>query len=130
MQRSDTRPRILVVDDDLGSRTLTAIVLTEAGYSPVSVPTVARAVERLAAADVDVVLTDLLMPGVGGLELIRILRTWADAPPVVAMTGSDDDELVAAARELGAAAVLRKPVTIDALADAIGAALGNRRAAA
>jgi CheY-like chemotaxis protein len=129
MHPTHARPRILVVDDDLGSRTLTAIVLAEAGYSPVCVATAARALERLGSGGADLLLTDLSMPGVNGVDLIRILRVWADAPAVVAMTGSDDESLIAAALRLGATAVLRKPVTIDALAEAVDAALAARLAA-
>jgi CheY-like chemotaxis protein len=130
MSPTEPRPHILVVDDDLGSRTLTAIVLTEAGFSPVCVATAARALDRLGAEGADLVLTDLIMPGVSGIDLIRIVRTWADAPPVIAMTASDDPVLIAEALECGVASVLRKPVVVDALTLAIDLALTRRSAAA
>jgi two-component system, NtrC family, response regulator AtoC len=129
MHTTRPRPRILVVDDDLGSRTLTAIVLTEAGYSPLCVATAARALEVLGSDQADLLLTDLVMPGVGGVDLLRILQTWSDPPPVVAVTASDDDSLIAAALRHGAIAVLRKPVSIDMLSAAVEDALGHRRAA-
>jgi CheY-like chemotaxis protein len=129
MQHSHARPRILVIDDDLGARTMTAIVLAEAGYSPTCVPNVARALDRLTRGGADLVLTDLIMPGSSGLDLLRTLDGWPSAPPVIAITGSDDPELVAAAFELGAAAVLRKPLTPRQLEAAV-AALARTRAAA
>jgi CheY-like chemotaxis protein len=119
MHPSHPRSRILVVDDDLGSRTLAAIVLAEAGYSPVCVPSVVRAFARLAADGADLVLTDLMMPGLTGIDLVRALRTWPEPPLVVAMTSSDDDVLIEEALEFGAAAVLRKPIAIDRLVDTI-----------
>jgi len=123
MALSQTRPRILVVDDDLGSRTLTAIVLTEAGYSPTCVATVARALERLERSGADLVVTDLLMPGADGLDLLRAVQAGPDPPPVVAMTASDDQVLIETALELGAAAVLRKPITLARLDATVSALL-------
>jgi len=129
MPLSHPRSRILVVDDDLGARTLTAIVLAEAGYSPTCVPTVERALDRLTRTGADLVLTDLIMPGAGGLDLLETLAAWPSAPPVIAMTGADDGQLIAAAFEAGASAVLRKPVTSRQLEAAV-AALTRSRAAA
>jgi CheY-like chemotaxis protein len=129
MHTTRPRPRILVVDDDLGSRTLTAIVLTEAGYSPLCVATAARALEVLGADGADLLLTDLVMPGVGGVDLLRIVQAWADPPPVVVVSACDDESLIAAALAHGAVAVLRKPVSIDLLSAAVEVALEQRRAA-
>jgi len=130
MHPTHPRSRILVVDDDLGSRTLAAIILAEAGYSPICVPSVARAFARLAADGADLVVTDLLLPGLGGIDLLRALKTWPEPPPVVAMTSSDDDVLIEEALELGAAAVLRKPVAIERLVDTVDGLFDARARAA
>ncbi len=73
----------------------------------------------------DVVLVDWLMPGLDGLETLRRLheRLGDRAPPCLLVTARDDPDLVALAREAGAAHVLLKPVTPSALHDALMSAL-------
>src|SRR5690242_6627608 len=101
--------RVLVVDDDLACRVLAALLLEHAGHSPTAVASVERALERLVDAEVDVVVTDLNMPGRSGIDLLRLMRERRLSQPVIVMTGSDDDEPIARTVELGATAVLRKP---------------------
>jgi CheY-like chemotaxis protein len=124
------RPTVLVVDDDLSIRVLTTIVLSGEGYSPTAVSSAARALERLAEGRVDVVLTDLLMPGLDGFDLLHALRTTRLTPPAVAMTASDDGDLAARARALGALDVVRKPFTPEELVAPLEAALARARLAA
>jgi CheY-like chemotaxis protein len=116
--------RVLVVDDDLACRVLAALLLEHAGHSPTAVASVERALERLVDAEVDVVVTDLNMPGRGGIDLLLLMRELLLPQPVIVMTGSDDDELIARTVELGATAVLRKPYGAGELEAAIGSALG------
>jgi CheY-like chemotaxis protein len=114
--------RVLVVDDDLACRVLAALLLEHAGHSPTAVASVERALERL--ADADVVLTDLNMPGRSGIDLLALMQERRLAQPVIVMTGSDDDALIARTVELGATAVLRKPYGIGELEAAVDGALG------
>jgi CheY-like chemotaxis protein len=125
-----TRPTVLVVDDDLSLRVLTTIVLARAGYSPTAVSGVVRALERIAEGGVDVVLTDLAMPGLDGFDLLTALRASRMSPPVVALTASDDEEQIIRALGLGARTVVRKPFTGEELGVALEIALGAVRAAA
>jgi CheY-like chemotaxis protein len=120
--------RVLVVDDDLACRVLAALLLEHAGHSPTAVATVERALERLADAKVDLVLTDLNMPGRSGIDLLLLMRERDLVQPVIVMTGSDDDVLIARTVELGATAVLRKPYGTGELAAAVDGALGLRAA--
>src|SRR5206468_361319 len=112
------RPTVLVVDDDLSLRVLATIILSREGFSPVAVSTGLRALERVAQGGVDLVLTDLLMPGLDGFDVITALRTTRPSPPVVAMTASDD-EAITRALALGARSVVRKPFTPEQLTAAI-----------
>lgn len=114
---------VLVVDDDEGSRSLAAMLLASEGYRPTTAGSVERALERLGG--VDVVLTDLLMPGRDGFELMAVLRERRPRTPVIAMTGSDDSELVRRALALDACAVLAKPLVPDLLALALADALAD-----
>lgn len=71
----------------------------------------------------DVVLTDARMPRMGGVELITRLATLPDAPPVIMLTTFDDDNLVRAALDAGAAGFLMKDASVDELVRAIVAVM-------
>ena len=127
---NDARTRVLVVDDDLASRILVAILLEKGGYSPTAVGTVSRALERIESEGTDVVVTDLIMPGRGGLDLLESLRERASHTPVIVMTGSAEEELAGRALELGAEVVLRKLYVFEELHLAVAAALARPTPAA
>jgi CheY-like chemotaxis protein len=127
---TDARTRVLVVDDDLASRILVALLLEKGGYAPTAVPSVSRALERIESEGTDVVVTDLIMPGRGGLDLLESLREHAWHTPVIVMTGSDEEELAGRALELGAEIVLGKLYLPEELHVAVAAALDRPTAAA
>jgi CheY-like chemotaxis protein len=126
---SERRLRVLVVDDDLSIRVLVSVLLEAAGYAPTAVATVARALARLDEDGADLVVTDLQMPGAGGLELLECLRSEATPVPAIAMTGSADEDLIDAARDRGAVTVLRKPFSPEQLRRAVEAVAVPRAAA-
>jgi DNA-binding NtrC family response regulator len=121
------RARVLIVDDDLACRVLAALLIEKAGHSPTAVPSVERALQRLDADGADVIVTDLVMPGQSGLDLLLELRERRSTVPAVVLTGSEDGELIARAFELGAIAVLHKPYAIETLEAAVGSALAARQ---
>ena len=120
--------RVLIVDDDLACRILAALLLQNAGHSPTAVASVGRALERLADAEVDVVLTDLNMPGRSGIDLLLLMRERGLTQPVIVMTGSDDAGLIGRTVELGATSVLRKPYGTGELETAVVDAVRHRDA--
>jgi CheY-like chemotaxis protein len=63
--------QILVVDDEVGMVTLLRNYLTREGYAVTTAPSAEVALQALQEHDIDVVLTDLRMPGMGGMELVR-----------------------------------------------------------
>ncbi|MBI3889993.1 MAG: response regulator [Candidatus Wallbacteria bacterium] len=89
-------PRVLVVEDSVASRTVIANILEAAGYGVTSAADGAEAWELLEAAPYDLVVTDIDMPAMDGLELTRRIRARAVAPdlPIVLVTalGSDDEK--------------------------------------
>jgi DNA-binding response OmpR family regulator len=127
---TDRRMRVLIVEDDLAYRIVTALLLERGGYVPTAVPTVARALERLDGEGTDLVLTDLQLPGASGIDLLLTLRERRSATPVIVMTGSNDTDLTDRALELGAKTVIRKPYSTEWLHAAVGAALGELPAVA
>jgi CheY-like chemotaxis protein len=105
--------RILVVDDDAIFRQELAELLTDDGHAVASVPSVAKALEALEAAEYDLVLSDLKMPRQGGLELLREVRNRWPRTLVVMVTGYATVETALEAMKLGAFDYLRKPFRIE-----------------
>jgi CheY-like chemotaxis protein len=127
-------PRILVIEDDSAIRGLLVRMLSASGHSVSAAPNGAEALRLWRDGDVDLVLTDLQMPEMNGIEVILQLRAFAPSVPVIAMSGGDrsrDLGLLGDAQLLGAVGLLQKPFTGDALLAAIAAAMDprNRRQA-
>lgn len=120
-QRSE---RILVVDGDAKLRGLLMDALRGGGYQADGVVDGLEAVNRLKAGGWDLVLTDLQMPGLDGLALIRWMKQEGDQTPVILVTGSADHPACAEARTLGAKCV-HKPFRIESLLAAVGEALSG-----
>jgi CheY-like chemotaxis protein len=119
---SDTRmPRILVVDDEERVRSLLCDLLTAWGCQAVEASSGDKALALFEEGDYDLVLTDFLMPGRSGLELIRDIRSRDAAIGVIMFTASSDD-LDADSQQLEFS-LLRKPVQLDVLRSAVAQAL-------
>jgi DNA-binding NtrC family response regulator len=119
--------RVLVIDDEATALTSLCEVLVEQGYSVDTATDGARALAKLERFAPDVVLTDLEMPGMDGLELLRRLRTegWGETP-VVVMSAHGGDSGVAALQE-GAAQYLEKPLNTSELLLVLGREMEHRR---
>jgi len=108
MASSAVPRRVLIVDDEPASRELIDIILSESGYETECVGGGADALERLGARLFDVVVSDLQMPGMDGLELVRAMRASSPAVPVILMTAHGSEEIAAAALRSGAASYVPK----------------------
>lgn len=115
--------RALVVDDDLSiSRTL-ALTLLSLGFESVAAESAREGIERAQQGSFDVVLVDMNMPGISGLELVKAVSDREPQLPIIAMSGgSAQQDLEGQALAAGAAAFLFKPFRRQALADAIDTA--------
>ena len=111
--------RVLLVEDDEDNRELMAEVLESAGYQVVTAGTGAEGLRTLAESSVDVVVTDVGMPGMGGLEVARAAKEIAPRVPVIVVTGYAEREDIASARGREVDAVLVKPVDPDSLTAAV-----------
>jgi CheY-like chemotaxis protein len=120
------RVDVLLVEDDDDNRELMAEVLAAAGWRVHSVAGGREALRILSERSVDVVVTDLGMPGMGGLELVRAAKAIAPSVPVVVVTGWTGREDVDQARGREVAAVLVKPVDPPKLQEAVAAVLAGR----
>lgn len=117
---------VLVVDDDPGVRFALIEVLRDRGYRVVAADSGARALALLDG--VDVVVTDLAMPEMDGLELVSQIAARAPALPVLLLTAHGSEQLVRIASSRGACGCLSKPFDIDEIARAIEHARAPRRA--
>ena len=120
--------RILVVDDDPGSLEILQRHLTALGYRLLAAPGVAEALKTLDRTHVDLVITDLRMPGTSGLDLIRHVRENLADTEVMMVTGYPSVATAVEAVKTGAEAYLAKPFTDAELAAAVERALGKLRA--
>jgi PAS domain S-box-containing protein len=119
---------ILFVDDEAAVRTIVARVLERLGYTPLVAAGAHEALALLDAhrAQVSALVTDLNMPQIDGLALVRIVRARTKELPVVVASGHLDDAAQTALAALGVRHTLAKPFTPDLLAETLRCALGTR----
>jgi len=117
--------RILVIDDQTSVRGAIRALLEYEGHTVVAAECGHNAVSAIEAFAFDVVIVDIIMPGMDGLDTIKILRDSAPAVPIIAMSGyafhggSSDLDFFHMASELGATCCLQKPFRPRQLIDAI-----------
>jgi DNA-binding response OmpR family regulator len=127
-------PRILLAEDDEEMRGLLALLLLEDGYEIVEAsdgrqlldalsPTLHEGVRR----DIDLIISDVRMPGVDGVEVLRRLQRIGGIPPVILITAFGDERIHSQAREFGALAVFDKPFDFDEFRAFIHNAVPPRR---
>jgi DNA-binding NtrC family response regulator len=124
---SSDRERILVVDDSADAREVLGRNLTSEGYEVITAPGVAEAVEILDATPVHLVITDLKMPKVGGLDLIKHVRARFRDVGIIMVTGYASIETAVAAVKEGAENYLPKPFTDSELLAVVRDALQKVR---
>lgn len=106
---------LLLIEDDDRIRLSLAMALEDEGYEVTACETAERALEGFDPSTVEVVLVDLMLPGMDGFECIRQLRRSSDLPIVVVSAREDTHDIVAAL-EAGADDYVVKPVAIPELA--------------
>jgi DNA-binding NtrC family response regulator len=121
--------KLLVVDDEKNIREGLAASLEMDGYEVVSAADGAEGWKRFGKGDIDLVITDLRMPGMGGEELMRRIAVESPGLPVIILTGHGTVENAVAAMRDGAWDFLTKPVNLDRLSLLIKRALANRELA-
>ena len=107
--------KILVVDDEATARSALADVLRGEGYSVETAADGFKALGRLADFEPELVLTDLHMPGMDGVELLKKLKEHDAELPVILMTAFGGVETAVSAMREGAADYLTKPLNLDEL---------------
>jgi len=118
---------ILVVEDEAILRPLIEEMLNQGGYGVVTVGSGKEAINLCQEQPVDLVITDLGLPDMDGLEVIRSLRGSHPDLPIVAMSGTVGGTSLARASQLGAIAALQKPFDYGELLAVVGKILNKER---
>jgi DNA-binding NtrC family response regulator len=107
--------RLLIVDDEVNARTALAELLRDEGYEVETAADAFKALGKYEAFSPHVVVTDLKMPGMDGIELVKKLRAMEEPPVVVVMTAFGAVQSAVEAMRAGAADYLTKPLNFDEL---------------
>jgi DNA-binding response OmpR family regulator len=111
--------KILIVDDDPAILKVLDNILSREGFIVQSAASAEAALSAIEGEAPHIVLTDVQMNGLNGLELITALRKGQQTFPIVAMTGAAEHDTLGFARKLGADAAIRKPFQKTELVDLI-----------
>lgn len=119
--------KILAVDDEPSMRRLLEISLRQAGYQPVLAANGREALEVLRTNGADLVVSDLHMPGMGGIQLLEAMRAESIETPVIIVTAQGEISSAVAAMKLGAVDYILRPFDLETLELAISRALSITR---
>jgi two-component system response regulator HydG len=121
--------RILVIDDDPAAVSGLRTLLELEGYAVVGVDSPSRGLQLLDGERFDALITDLEMPDVGGLEIVRHARQTSTCMLIFVITGYGGSPAALAAAAVGASRVFEKPLDYDALARELGSSAETVNAA-
>ena len=114
--------RVLVVDDEQSIRTFLKVTLTSQGYETIEAVSGNDALTKAAAEKPDIIILDIGLPDIDGIEVTRSLREWTQMPIIIlSVRGSEKDKI--AALDLGADDYLTKPFAVGELLARVRAAL-------
>jgi CheY-like chemotaxis protein len=124
LDASDSSPWVLVAEDDAEMRRLLVHFIGNDGYRFAEVGSGLELYDTLRRSHREdrlpaMVVSDIRMPGLNGLEVLKTVREWGLTMPIVLITAFGDPETIAEADRLGATAVLTKPFDMDDLRTAI-----------
>jgi DNA-binding response OmpR family regulator len=114
-----------VVDDEAAIRDMLSKALGLADYDVETVPDGRSAIERLRLAPCDLLITDLRMPGIDGLSVIREARRLRADLPVIIITGYSSESAAIEAIDLGVSGYLTKPFRVPKVLAVAAKALGE-----
>ncbi len=112
---------VLIVDDAPSMRKLISLTLTRGGYEAIEAAGGAEAMEKIVDIDVDMVITDLNMPDMDGIELIKKLRSLHEFrfKPIVMLTTESQKQMIEKGRKAGANGWIIKPFRTEQLVEIV-----------
>src|SRR5262244_2773208 len=120
-------PHILIVDDEAGIRESLTSILSDEGYHVESAESAEKALERAAQGDLEVILLDVWLPGMDGLEALSRLQAIPRAPAVIMISGHGSIETAVRATKLGAFDFIEKPLSLEKIIVLVRNAIQQRR---
>lgn len=121
--------RLLIIDDDRSMLELLRVHLKAVGHVVRTAPDAADGIRAILAEPPELILSDVAMPYLDGIELLRALRSdpLTRRIPVIFLTGRTDDDTLVKARQLGADDFLTKPIQVEDLLSSIDKVLKRSR---
>lgn len=119
--------RILLIDDDSGARNVLSVMLREAGYAVETAESGERGLELALSSLFDVIVSDMRLPGLSGLDVLRELRERRIDTALIMMSGYGTIEAAVEAMKLGASDFVQKPVFQEELLLRVAAAVERRQ---
>jgi len=117
------KTKVLVIDDELIILDSVKKILAQENYEVAAFPSSKDGLNSALHKDYDIVLTDIRMPEIGGMRILRDIKRAKPAVPVVILTGYATVKYAVQAMKLGATDYIEKPFTPDELLEAIGSAI-------
>jgi len=124
---SISKPRVLVVDDESGIRESLSAILSDEGYQVDAVGSAEEALERATAEEPEVMLLDVWLPGIDGLEALSRLQSFPRPPAVIMISGHGTIETAVRATKLGAFDFIEKPLSLSKIIVLVRNAVQQRR---
>ena len=116
---------ILVIDDNAEMRNVLFDVLSLDGYEVILADDGELGIKRFRTDVPDLVITDILMPKMDGLEVVELLKAESPETPIIVVSGTTDLNLVEEAVHQHANRILKKPFEVDQLLDSVAELLGE-----
>lgn len=117
--------KALIIDDEQPTLYMFSLFLDAFGYEVITAENAVSGIELYKKERPAIVITDIKMPGMDGLDTLRMLKTIDPSVQVIVMTGHGDQDLMKQAMELKATAFLHKPIDRKALEKALEKAVNN-----
>lgn len=121
------KPHLLIVDDEAGIRESLSSILKDEGYSVDTVGSAEEALDRASNGNIDVILLDVWLPGIDGLEALSRLQSIPHPPAVIMISGHGTIETAVRATKLGAFDFIEKPLSLDKIIVLVRNATQQRR---
>ena len=125
MDETTRPPQIMIVDDDQDTVAILSRHLEREGFVPIQANSGAECLKKVLEVDVDVILLDLMMPGMDGFQVLKALKNSPDTAeiPIIMITARDDLDAREEGMRLGVSDFLAKPVFRRQLANRVRAQL-------
>ncbi len=122
-----TKERVLIVDDEVNILTSLEDILTDEGYEVATTNDGLDALEIIQSDPPDLVLLDIWVPGMDGIEVLKTVKTYHPAIEVVVMSGHGTIETAMKATKLGASDFIEKPFSLEQLTHSVESALQHKK---